>query len=561
MRLLTLLLLLVTTGCNGGKDDTAVDGDADGDGYLAPDDCDDTNPDINPDAAEVCDGVDDNCDGVADDGLATSWYADADGDGFGNLAAETMACAAPVNTVADATDCDDTSAAWHPGAAEADCADPNDYNCDGSVAFRDGDSDGDAACTDCDDADPALNASAAELCDGVDNDCDGATDEDATDATTWYADTDADGYGDPGTSTPSCSMPAGQVADATDCDDTNVAVNPAADEVCNSDDDDCDGAIDEDGAVDAGTWYADADGDGYGDSDVSIVSCDAPSGFVADGDDCDDGDAAILECSGAFDGTYSGVWETLTASGEDTYSLMTYHSLDIPYLYNMYDATGQSYDPATDTWTTLAASAPYSAPWCTMAPVGEDLWMIRNSSVYQYVTATDTWNTVASTTAAEDYGMTESDEDGVVYGHDANGYIVSYDTTTGSLTYSATGLGSEYETRLGYDPGERAIFFGAYNAAALYRWDIATGAVTTMSSIPESQLNDIYCSDRSGHIYAAGGTSGLTMFQYDIATDTWAAMTDLPTDHGNNGSCTVSADGYLYVGTGSNRTFYRMELY
>ncbi|MCK6516242.1 hypothetical protein L6R46_14445, partial [Myxococcota bacterium] len=77
----------------------------------------------------------------------------------------------------------------------------------------------------------------------------------------------------------------------------------------------------------------------------------------------------------------------------------------------------------------------------------------------------------------------------------------------------------------------------------------------------ESQLNDIFCSDRSGHIYAAGATSGTTMYQYTVSTGAWKAIASLPSDHGNNGSCTVSADGWLYVGTGSNLTFYRLQLY
>jgi hypothetical protein len=231
------------------------------------------------------------------------------------------------------------------------------------------------------------------------------------------------------------------------------------------------------------------------------------------------------------------------------------------HIYNMYDNTGQRYDPATDSWTTLSASAPYSAPWTSMAPVDGDLWMIRNSAVYRYVPDTDTWTTLTSISGGDDYNMTESDEYGVVYGHTSSGQMVSYDTGTGAVDYFTTGLGSKYETRMGYDPGERAIFFGAYNQASLYRWGIDDGSVTTMSSIPESQLNDIFCSDRSGHIYAAGNSSGTSMYQYDIATDSWSAIPSLPSDHGNNGSCAVSEDGWLYVGTGSRQKWYRLELY
>jgi|GEM_PF-5950416 len=76
--------------------------------------------------------------------------------------------------------------------------------------------------------------------DGVDQDCDGA------DAVRFYADSDGDGYGDPAVSTVSQSgAPADHVADSSDCDDSNQAVNPAATEILNGIDDDCDGTTDE----------------------------------------------------------------------------------------------------------------------------------------------------------------------------------------------------------------------------------------------------------------------------------------------------------------------------
>lgn len=527
MRLLSFVLLLSMFGCTGPTDNTGddtagddTDGvDSDSDGFLDSDDCAPSDPDVNPGAVEICNELDDNCDGTVDEGVTATFFADADGDGWGDPATAVEACAAAAGWVAESGDCDD--------------------------------------------ADVDRSPDADELCDGVDNDCDSDTDEsDAVGAGTWYADADGDSYGEPGSASTACDQPVGHVADATDCDDTSATINTAGTEVCNSADDDCDGTVDEADAADASTWYADADGDGYGDSDAPAIACGAPIGHVANAEDCDDADASRYDtCLGLFDGTYSGVWETLSRSTEATYGLMTYQTAEIPYIYNMYDATGQAYDPDTDSWTNLATTAPYSGPWCTMAPSGDDLWMIRNSAVYQYSPGSDTWTTVTTTSATDDSGMTESDEYGVVYGHDARGNIVTYETDTGAVSYYPTGLGREFETRMGYDPGERAIFFGAYDASALYRWDIETGAVTTMSSHPESQLNDIFCSDRSGHIYAAGGTSGTSIYQYDIATDVWAAITPLPSDHGNNGSCTVSADGYLYIGTGSSNTFYRMEIY
>ena len=80
---------------------------------------------------------------------------------------------------------------------------------------------------------------------------------------------------------------------ASDCDDFDAEVNPGATEVCNDIDDDCNGIIDGEDSVDLGTWYTDADGDGWGDEDSAEEACEAPEGTVAEGGDCDDSDATV----------------------------------------------------------------------------------------------------------------------------------------------------------------------------------------------------------------------------------------------------------------------------
>ena len=105
-----------------GKDDdcnaATPDDDLDGDGYAKVDDCDDNNSSVNPNAQELCDGVDNNCDGQIDEGLKTTFYEDADGDGYGNPHVTTNACSQPSGYVANNTDCNDTNAAVNPGATE-----------------------------------------------------------------------------------------------------------------------------------------------------------------------------------------------------------------------------------------------------------------------------------------------------------------------------------------------------------------------------------------------------------------------------------------------------------
>ena len=310
----------------GGSDSDAGPTDADGDGYDVESDCDDADPNVFPGAEEACDGLDNNCDGATDEGVTSTFYQDADGDGYGDDAAPVEACEAPEGAAAQGGDCDDADVAFNPGAAETDCEDPNDYNCDGSTGYADGDGDGFAACQECDDGDVTVNPSALEVCDERDNNCDGAVDEGVT--STFYQDADADGYGDADFAAEACEAPAGYAADSSDCDDAAAAVNPGALEVCNGLDDDCDALTDDaDDSLDdstAGVFYSDRDADGYGDPDAALTACAQPSGAVTDSADCDDGDKAVNPaasevCDGA-DNNCDGVTDT------DAVDLVTYYT-------------------------------------------------------------------------------------------------------------------------------------------------------------------------------------------------------------------------------------------
>ena len=227
--------------------------DADGDGVPVGEDCDDHDASVWPGADERCNGADDDCDGVVDEADAIDapeWFTDADGDGHGDPGLPTRACAPPSGTVPTAGDCDD--------------------------------------------ADPTRSPEAPERCgDGVDNDCDDAVDEgDAVDARTWYPDADDDGYGDLSAPTRGCEQPDGALPYAGDCDDGDDGIHPEAEERCDGVDEDCNGLVDDD-AVDAGTWYTDADGDGHGDASSPVAACTEPSGATPVGGDCDDDDDAV----------------------------------------------------------------------------------------------------------------------------------------------------------------------------------------------------------------------------------------------------------------------------
>jgi len=363
----------VDDNCDGTVDEgveTRFYADTDGDGYGDPaatddacsaptgfvsddTDCDDTDSAVHPAASEVCNGTDDDCDGDIDDddssvdtSTYTTWYADSDGDGYGDLSSTTQACDAPTGFVSDTSDCDDTDAAIHPAADEiCDTAD-TDEDCNGlsddddpgvtgtfTTWYEDSDSDGYGnpsvstdTCDlptgyvdnddDCDDSDGGTNPGQAEVCDAAnkDEDCDGLADDDdpsvAGTFTTFYADADGDGYGDPSSTTDTCDLPSGFVSDSTDCDDANAAIHPAASEVCDSadTDEDCDGLADDDDPGVTGTFttfYADTDGDGFGDLSATTATCDQGSGFVTDTSDCDDSAASTYP--GAPDAWYDGI--------------------------------------------------------------------------------------------------------------------------------------------------------------------------------------------------------------------------------------------------------------
>ena len=343
--------------CSGVADD-GPDGDpwytdADGDGYGDPatvvfsctqppgtvafaGDCDDGNPAVNPDAEEVCDGIDNDCANGIDVGASggSTWYADADGDAFGDPNTSTVACLAPAGFVVDDQDCDDQRPEVNPGADEV--CNGFDDNCDDVVDtdaidqgtwFVDGDRDGfgtDASATvsceqppgtsatggDCDDGNNLTYPEAPELCDGEDNNCDGVAD----DPLFWFRDADTDGYGDANVSVfaPICAPPLGFVRDDTDCDDFNDATNPGASEVCDGEDNDCDGTADED-AIDQVTWFVDADNDGFGADSSQAMGCEQPAGTTLIGGDCNDGrsdinpganedcDAVDEDCNGLVD--------------------------------------------------------------------------------------------------------------------------------------------------------------------------------------------------------------------------------------------------------------------
>ena len=132
---------------------------------------------------------------------------------------------------------------------------------------------------DCNDSNPNINPGVIETCgDGIDNNCNLSIDEGCQVCT----DNDLDSFfGQPGCGTP------------VDCSDNDPAVNPLAIEVCDSVDNNCDGNIDEAGAIGQTNFYLDADSDGFGDPITAVQACGAPAGYISTGGDCDDGNPSV----------------------------------------------------------------------------------------------------------------------------------------------------------------------------------------------------------------------------------------------------------------------------
>ncbi|MBI5550264.1 MAG: putative metal-binding motif-containing protein [Desulfobacterales bacterium] len=333
-------------------------------GYVADhSDCDDAVATVHPNATEICNNIDEDCDGQTDEGVLLTFYQDGDRDTFGNAAMSTQACAAPNGYVTSSNDCDDTRAAVHPEATET--CNGLDDNCNAQTDegvlltfYRDADNDayGNAAATtqactppagyvtssnDCNDTVASIHPGASEICNTFDDNCNGSVDEGVL--LTFYRDADNDTYGNAAATVQACAAPAGYATSSSDCNDTLAAVHPGASETCNEVDDNCNGMSDEPYL----TFYQDADSDSHGLISATTRACAAPGGYVSSNDDCNDTLASV----------YPGANETCNGIDENCNG-----AVDEGVLITFYrDADNDTYGNATATTQACTVPAGYVA--------------------------------------------------------------------------------------------------------------------------------------------------------------------------------------------------------
>lgn len=241
-------------------------------GYVANNtDCNDNDPSVNQ---------------------LSTWYQDADLDGYGNPAVTLSNCGQPAGYVANNTDCNDNNptanqvSIWYadvdgdsfgnPAVSQSNCGQPLGYV---------------ANSADCNDNSASMNPSLIEIFDGLDNNCNGITDEGFT-PLTFYLDADGDGIGGSSFVVNIVSPGSNYVLITGDCNDANANMFPGNTEICDNLDNNCSGSIDENLVF--LNYYQDLDGDNFGNVNQMISTCSTPLGYVLDSTDCNDANNLIF---------------------------------------------------------------------------------------------------------------------------------------------------------------------------------------------------------------------------------------------------------------------------
>jgi len=355
---------------------------------------------------------------------------------------------------------------------------------------------------DCDDEDPDVHPGALESCNGRDDDCDDAVDEDVL--LPWWRDADGDGHG-AGDPTEACEAPEGFVDSSDDCDDDDAGVSPSTEETCNGIDDDCDSDIDEGVLVEV---FADTDGDGWGDAAAPDFGCEGDEGVSTAPGDCDDGDPYV----------HPGVVGD-SCDGVDT------------------DCDGDIDEDSKAGWTLLTVDT-------------------NAGSVFEIDTTTAVTTEITPLTGPERINSMDVSENGlsIVHTHNDPDAIRYFDPCTGSLTM----IGEHGTSALGgiaFGPAGR--LFGIGSDDMLVEFDLSTGLATPIGPLGiDIGTSGLAWDCTNQRMFGADG-SGDRVFEVDLTTGRATNVRPTAVPFGSVGLEYDRASGLLYASTG--RALYRIE--
>jgi hypothetical protein len=301
---------------------------------------------------------------------------------------------------------------------------------------------------------------------------------------------------------------------------------------------------------------------------VNPMTC--PTGQMTCGDVCTDTNVDRDHC-GACDNACgpdqvcsagaceTRIWEQL-APLPAFLGLQEYIPAGATTIYAQLDGTMYSYTlPAgantLGTWATLSAAPDTLSDFGTQVLVGATYYELDGTSMYAYDPGTDMWSTPINGTLTHTLNDAEStlDDDGNIYAWSTDQYLVKVHVADNTVTYIQGPVDLPHsEPRVAWDSQTKRVYLGDYSDGTdtIYSFDPVTSMFTKLADFPDAAgLSDGFCSDHHGHIFTNNSdcSTSTDVWMYTEATDTWSELPWLPWEHGCNVSCSVSADGYLYL--------------